>query len=116
MISYNDIKHVELELSSYCNANCPLCPRNLFGYTYNTGYTAKHLTLAEVKQILEPEFILQLDKVTFEGNYGDPLMNPELLDIVNYINKPIELFTNASMQTKTFWQKLAKTKTTVYFA
>jgi MoaA/NifB/PqqE/SkfB family radical SAM enzyme len=57
-----------------------------------------------------------LDSVTFEGNYGDPLMNPELLDIVNYINKPIEISTNASMQTKTFWQKLAKTKTTVYFA
>jgi len=116
VIEYNNIKHVELELSSYCNANCPLCPRNLFGYTYNTGYTAKHLTLAEVKQILKPKFISQLDKVTFEGNYGDPLMNPELLDIVDYINKPIEIFTNASMQTKTFWEKLAKAKTTVYFA
>ena len=116
MIRYQDIKHVELELSSYCNANCPLCPRNLFGYTYNTGYTAKHLTLAEVKQALDPEFISQLDRVTFEGNYGDPLMNPEILDIVDYINKPIELFTNASMQSKTFWQKLAKTTTTVYFA
>ncbi len=116
MISYNDIKHVELELSSYCNANCPLCPRNLFGYTYNTGYTARHLTLAEVKQILDPKFISQLDHVTFEGNYGDPLMNPELLDIVHYINKPIKLYTNASLQTKTFWEKLAATKTTVYFA
>ena len=116
MIKYKDIRHVELELSSYCNANCPLCPRNLFGYPYNTGYTAKHLTLAEVKQILDPKFISQLDSVTFEGNYGDPLMNPELLDIVDYINKPIEIFTNASMQTKTFWEKLAKAKTTVYFA
>ena len=116
MIKYKDIRHVELELSSYCNANCPLCPRNLFGYPYNTGYTAKHLTLAEVKQILEPEFISQLDSVAFEGNYGDPLMNPELLDIVDYVNKPIKIYTNASMQTKTFWEKLAKTKTTVYFA
>lgn len=116
MIDYNNIRHVELELSSYCNANCPLCPRNLFGYTYNTGYTAKHLTLAEIKKILEPNFISQLDKVTFEGNYGDPLMNPELLDIVDYFDKPIEIFTNASMQTKTFWEKLARAKTTVYFA
>lgn len=116
MIEYKDIKQIELELSSYCNANCPLCPRNLFGYPYNTGYTARHLTLAEIKQILDLKFIAQLDNVIFEGNYGDPLMNPELLDIVNYINKPVDLFTNASMQTKTFWQKLAKTQTTVYFA
>ena len=51
MIKYADIRHVELELSSHCNARCPLCPRNLFGYTYNTGYIVKHLTLNEVKTI-----------------------------------------------------------------
>jgi len=116
MIAYDEIKHVELELSSYCNANCPLCPRNLFGYPYNTGYTAKHLTLEEVKKILPVDFIKQLDKVTFEGNYGDPLMNPQLLNIVDYINKPVRIFTNASMQNKKFWTELAVRPVTVYFA
>ena len=116
MIEYNDIKHVELELSSYCNANCPLCPRSLFGYPYKTGYTAKHLTLEEVKKILEVDFINQLTLVTFEGNYGDPLINPELLDIIDYINKPIKIHTNASMQSKKFWKSLASKNVTVLFA
>jgi len=116
MIAYNQIRRVELELSSFCNANCPLCPRNLFGYPYNTGYTAKHLTLEEVKRILTVDFIQQLDLVTFEGNYGDPLMNPELLDIVDYLNTPVNIHTNASMQTSKFWTELAKKSVTVYFA
>jgi MoaA/NifB/PqqE/SkfB family radical SAM enzyme len=116
VIEYNNIKHVELELSSYCNANCPLCPRNLFGYPYNTGYTAKHLTLSDVKQILDSKFISQLDSVTFEGNYGDPVMNPELLDIADYIGKHIKIHTNASLQTKKFWQSLGQRNVEVHFA
>ena len=57
MINYTEIKHCEIELSSYCNAVCPLCPRNLFGYKYNTGYTERNLTLAEIKKIFEINFI-----------------------------------------------------------
>lgn len=116
MIELQDIKHVEVELSSYCNARCPLCPRNLFGYPYNTGYTEKHLTLENIKQIFTKRFIEQLDEITFEGNYGDPLMNPELLDIVDYLNIPIRIHTNASLQTKKFWQSLAQRPVKVYFA
>lgn len=116
MIEYADIRHVELELSSHCNARCPLCPRNLFGYTYNTGYIAKHLTLKEVKTILPKDFLMQIEKITFEGNYGDPLMNPELLEIVEYLDKPVKIFSNASLQTESFWQKLAQLDVEVYFA
>ena len=116
MIEYADIRHDELELSSHCNARCPLCPRNLFGYTYNTGYIAKHLTLEEVKTILPKDFLMQIEKITFEGNYGDPMMNPELLEIVEYLDKPVKIFSNASLQTESFWQKLAQLNVEVYFA
>jgi len=116
VIEYSDIRHVELELSSHCNARCPLCPRNLFGYTYNTGYTARNITLREVKSILPKNFLTQLDGITFEGNFGDPMMNPELLEIIKYLNRPIKIFTNASLQTKLFWQTLAKLNVEVYFA
>jgi len=117
MISIDQIKHIELELSSYCNASCPLCPRNLFGYeNIDLGYTKKHLTLNEIKKIFHKDFLLQIDYFTFEGNFGDPLMNPELLSIVDYLDKPIEIFTNASLQNETFWKSLARRPVTVYFA
>jgi len=114
VINYHDIKHCEIELSSYCNAECPLCPRNLFGYPYNSNYTVRHLTLENVKTIFDREFCSRV-KFTFEGNFGDPVMNPELLDIVEYLNSSIKICTNGSMQTKKFWQDLAKYNVHILF-
>jgi MoaA/NifB/PqqE/SkfB family radical SAM enzyme len=117
MISIKQIKHVELEISSYCNASCPLCPRNLFGYEkIDLGYIKKHLSLDEIKKIFSRNFLKQIEKFTFEGNFGDPLMNPELLSIVEYLDTPIDILTNASLQDETFWKNLAKYSVTVYFA
>ena len=117
MFSFKQIKHVELELSSHCNASCPLCPRNLFGYeNIDLGYIKKNLTLDEIKQILSKDFLTQIEYITLEGNYGDPLMNPELISIIEYLDKPIEIYTNASLQTELFWKSLAKYPVTVYFA
>ena len=96
MINYSDIKKCEIELSSYCNAECPLCPRNLFGYPYNSDYTVRNLTLADVRTIFDRKFCDRVD-FTFEGNFGDPIMNPELLEIVDYLNSPIKICTNGSI-------------------
>lgn len=115
MIDYKDIRHIEIEVSSHCNAACPLCPRNLFGYPYDLSYKEKNLTLEEIKKIFPQDFIKQLSRITFEGNFGDPLMNPELLKIIDYFNKPILIFTNGSLQTKEFWQSLAKKSVKVMF-
>lgn len=117
MIDYKSIKHVEIELSSHCNAACPLCPRNLFGhpYPYDLFYVEKHLTLKEIKKIFNKEFLDELTYITFEGNFGDPLMNPELLQIIDYLNKPIIIYTNGSLQKKEFWQNLAKRPVKVVF-
>lgn len=117
MFSINQIRHIELELSSYCNASCPLCPRNLFGYEdIELGYTKKHLTLDEIKKIFSKEFLTQIEYITFEGNFGDPMMNPELISIIEYLDKPIDIYTNASLQTDKFWKQLALYPVTVFFA
>ena len=112
MIAYEQIKSVEIELSSYCNASCPLCPRNLFGYPYNSGYTVKHLTLKEIKKIFPKKFVQQLNRVNLEGNFGDFAMNPETPAIVSYLlkcNPDIQIIghTNGSVQRKEYWAKLA---------
>jgi len=114
MINYGNIKQCEIELSSYCNAECPLCPRNLFGYPYNRDYTVRHLTLENVKTIFDREFCNRV-RFTFEGNFGDPGMNPELLEIVKYLNRPITIHTNGSMQTSKFWKALANYDVHVIF-
>jgi MoaA/NifB/PqqE/SkfB family radical SAM enzyme len=120
MISYADIRNVHVELSSLCNARCPLCPRNLNGYPYNNGYTEANLTLESVKKIFTPDLLQQLTSILINGNFGDMVMNPETLDIVEYFRSQnprlsISISTNGSARTKEFWTRLAELRTTVWF-
>lgn len=120
MYNIVDIKRVHLEISSLCNAACPLCPRNYHGYPYNNGYVERNLTLTEVQQIFSVAFIKQLVRVRINGNYGDMIMNPEAADIVYYLRSAnadlyIEISTNGGARAADFWIQLARLKATVVF-
>jgi MoaA/NifB/PqqE/SkfB family radical SAM enzyme len=120
MISYDQIREVHLEISSLCNARCPLCPRNFRGYPYNDGYIETNLTLDSVIRIFSSKFLKQLHRIYINGNFGDAVMNPETPAIVEYFklhNKDliIDISTNGSARDRSFWQKLAKEKATVLF-
>jgi hypothetical protein len=38
MHNIKDIRNIQLEPSSFCNARCPKCVRNYAGTDLNTGY------------------------------------------------------------------------------
>lgn len=120
MISYSEIREVHLEISTFCNASCPLCPRNFRGYPFNDGYPELNLTLENARVIFSPVFLKQLTRIRINGNYGDIVMNPEAVDIVRYFrehNKDliIQISTNGSARNKTFWQDLAAANAEVLF-
>jgi len=120
MYTIQDIRHVHLEISSLCNAACPLCPRNFYGYEFNDGYVEHNMTLTEVKKIFQHEFVQQLDEIYINGNFGDAVMNPETTDIVSYFrdcspNLEISISTNAGARNSTFWKTLANLKTKIFF-
>ena len=112
MIKFNEIQDVHLEISSLCNARCPLCPRNFRGYPYNDGYIETNLSLESCKKIFTPKFLKQLNRIYINGNFGDAVMNPETPDIIEYFylqnpNLKLEMSTNGSARGKDFWQRLA---------
>lgn len=120
MISYDQIKEVHLEISSLCNARCPLCPRNFHGYPYNDGYVEANLSLDSAKHIFTPKFLSQLKRININGNYGDAVMNPNTPDIVEYFrshNKDliIDISTNGSARDEIFWRRLALAEVRVSF-
>lgn len=120
MIEYKNIRDVHLELSTLCNAACPLCPRNFRGYPYNDGYPELNFTLKNAHTIFKPEFLNQLDRIYINGNYGDIVMNPEAVDIVRYFrehnqNLVIDISTNGSARNSQFWKSLAKLDAHVMF-
>jgi MoaA/NifB/PqqE/SkfB family radical SAM enzyme len=117
---FNEITKLHIELSSLCNASCPLCPRNLFGYEFNDGYVERNLTLEDVKKIMPVSFIQQLRTILINGNFGDMLMNPETVEIIEYwlsVNPDLEISisTNGGARKSEFWEQLARLKCIVYF-
>ena len=121
MIAYQEIRDVHLEIATLCNARCPWCPRNFWGYPFNGGYPETYLTTDQAKQIFSKKFIKQLASIRINGNFGDIVMNPEGEHIVKYFrdcNKDLKITinTNGGARTKSFWQSLASSGAVVNFA
>ena len=87
MYDIQDIVHLHLEISSKCNAECPLCPRNFYGYPYNDGYIEHNMSLSESQHIFQPKFLKQLTAIVISGNFGDAVMNPDTVEIIEYFSK-----------------------------
>lgn len=110
MIGYSNIKRVHLEISTRCNASCPLCPRNLSGYDTDLGYPIHDMTLLEAQRIFTVPFLLQLDEILINGNFGDFVTAKDGLSIVQYFatsnpNLSIDISTNASAKPN-IWKAL----------
>jgi MoaA/NifB/PqqE/SkfB family radical SAM enzyme len=114
MIVLNEIRHLHMEFSSLCNARCPLCPRNLYGYPYNRGYEETSLSLELIQKSFRPDFIKQLENgILINGNFGDFTANLESIDIIKYFKQHnptlfILISTNGSARNKDFWYELGK--------
>ena len=110
MYDISNIRHIHLEISSLCNARCPLCPRNFHGYPHNDGYEERNLTLDDTKKIFSPKFLQHINEIYINGNFGDIVMNPEAVDIIRYFkqhNIEIAISTNGGARKKEFWEDLA---------
>ena len=112
MLSLSEIKHLHIEFSTICNARCPLCPRNLFGYPYNYGYEETNFSLELTKKSFSSEFVKQLKVIHINGNFGDFVSNPESLEIVEFFRREntktgIIISTNGSARSDDFWKELA---------
>jgi len=114
LYTVKDIREVHLEISSECNAACPKCPRNLCGYPHNDGYVEHSMTLAEAQHIFPVEFLNHLNKITINGNFGDIVMNPDAVEIVEYFkqhmhsNAIVAVSTNGGAKDRMFWRRLGE--------
>lgn len=112
MLSLAEVKHLHIEFSTICNARCPLCPRNLFGYPFNHGYEETNFSLELAKKSFLSEFIKKLKVIHINGNFGDFVSNPESLEIVEFFRREntraqIIISTNGSARSDDFWKELA---------
>ena len=108
------MKLLHVEASTYCNARCPLCPRSLYGYKVDGVYPEIHLSLNKFKECLAQ--FPDRTNVDFNGNLGDPMMNPDIVNLAIASMCKTSITTNGSIGTKETWQRLAKENIVVTFS
>ena len=99
MIVFNELKYIDIEISSKCQAQCPMCVRNVYGGIKNNNFIEANMSFETFKDIMSIDVLNQVQIIIFSGVYGDPLMNDDIIKICNYLkeNKPnisIEIHTN----------------------
>ena len=108
------MKQLHVEASTYCNARCPLCPRSLYGYKVEGVYPEMHLTKDKLQVALDK--FPELEYVYFNGHLGDPMMNPNIADLVELSNCRTDLTTNGSLGTQKSWERIAQRDVGVRFS
>ena len=73
---YKSIKELHVEPTSVCNAECPMCARNINGKGLNPYITLKSLSLKWFKDNIQPNKIKQLDKLLIEPLTTSALLMP----------------------------------------
>lgn len=106
-----NIKEIHIEPTSLCNAECPMCARNVYGQMLNPYIRLKSLPLKWFEQNIRPNQIKKLEKVLFCGSVGDPASAPQLLEIIQYFkthnkNIVVGMNSNGGLKTTTWWSKL----------
>lgn len=120
MYQYSEIKTVHLEITSRCQASCPMCIRNINGGVDNPWLKIDEITLEQFKQWFPIPFVQQLERLYMCGNTGDPIVAKDTLEIFKYLrehNPSIQLSmnTNGSAKTKDWWIELATVRVKVRF-
>ena len=109
--SFKKIDGLHLELTTKCNAMCPMCNRNFKG-KIRDGLVLRELSIDEVKKILPISFLQQLKLISLCGVYGEPICNSDLKKIIKYFyasnpNIKIDIYTNGGLYDEEWWRDLA---------
>ena len=111
--SYHDIRVLQAEISSDCNAACPQCPRNIYGGKTVPNLPIKRWRLEDLPKMFRNNFVANLDLVYFCGTYGDPMMNPQVTQIADWFRQrnpavKIGIHTNGGVGRTDTYKELVK--------
>jgi len=110
MNNVNDVKFIQIEASSKCNAWCPMCARNQNGFGLRDGLIEEDILTEKVQQVVDQ--LPNLQTIEFCGTHGEPVIAKnflELIDIAKQKGTHIWINTNGSLRTPEWWANLANT-------
>lgn len=111
MFKFNELKTVHLEISTRCQASCPMCPRNWHGGQSNPYLPIADWTYSDFVKVFDQTTLDQIITIYFCGNFGDPIMNDDLINMCQYVkdkapHMDVRIHTNGGARSKRWWQAL----------
>lgn len=108
----NRITDLHIELTDRCQASCPMCARNVNGGRERAFVGNRDIKLDQFKQWFPEAFIKGLRNFYSCGNYGDPIIAQDCLEIHEYVRSinngcHIGIHTNGSARDIGWWKELA---------
>lgn len=119
MIQPGDVRAMLIEATSHCNLHCPQCDRFDRQGNLNPDMTLAHLDLERVILNLEIDQLINLERLRFEGDHGDPVMHPDIDTAVASlcVVPRVSVVTNGGLRNPVWWRGFARHRNlTVEFA
>lgn len=112
------IRDLDFEVSSLCNAGCPVCMRRDKGHF--TEFTQTYWRVEDVKQTIDVDLLKNLMGFNICGNFGDAMANPDIVKIIEWVRKhnptcSINLRTNGGVGSVEDYVAMAKHNVIVSF-
>ncbi len=109
-MDWTNLDKVEFAITTHCQAKCPLCARTNKETLEKVNWLPlHHLSLDEYKNAVDQ--LLPNRDIDFCGDYGDPIMHPQIEDFIDYAiqkNHNVSVHTNGGLRTKDWYIKVAK--------
>ena len=110
----SNAKRLKVEITSYCNAACPGCTRNVTGGDLVHNLSLEHMSLDLWTRLMWKDTKdMNFSDILFDGAVGDICMHPKALEfiraaILHHPESEIQINTNGGARNEIFWGTLGK--------
>lgn len=113
MFKFSELKSIHLEVTNNCQASCPMCSRNINGGLDNPLLKVNSWSLDDFKTVMSVEVLQQIQSFYFCGNFGDPILNDDLIEMCKYTQDTapqitVRIHTNGGARKTKWWADLAR--------